>query len=384
MFSNIKEALNYIESKRVKRTFKQFSEIINKYNFNVKQKNMIHIAGTNGKGSTTTFIKNILLQHGYRVGTFTSPYMIVHNDRICINNEMISDQDLLRIINELVEIIEKENLSMFEIDVLIMLRYFDEQALDYRIIETGIGGLNDKTNVIDSVCSVITNIGFDHQFMLGNSLSEIAFQKAGIIKNHKPCYTSENREEVLDVFRKCGRDSELNQVVIDKKDTYPYSFSYLNHEYHLSNCGSYQVNNATLAIAVCNDLIKLNPQLVQEALDGFKWPGRFEKFGKIYLDGAHNIDGIKALIKTINDQKINDLVIIFSALGDKDINEMLELLQGYDVIQASFEDERLEIIARDFKDVLVDVEDKYENIIFTGSLHFISAVRNHLIHRINE
>ena len=113
MFNDIKEALDYIESKRVKRTFEQFQEIVTKYGFNVKQKNMIHIAGTNGKGSTVNFIKEILMKHGYTVGTFTSPYMIVHNDRICVNGKMISDDKLLKIINELEDIIKKENLSMF-------------------------------------------------------------------------------------------------------------------------------------------------------------------------------------------------------------------------------------------------------------------------------
>lgn len=139
MFNDIKSALVYIESKRTKRTLEQFKETIKKYGFNIYQKNIIHIAGTNGKGSTTNFIKDIMVEHGYRVGTFTSPYLICHNDRICINGEMISDERLLMIINSLVEIIESEQLSMFEIDILIMLRYFDEEELDYRIIETGIG-----------------------------------------------------------------------------------------------------------------------------------------------------------------------------------------------------------------------------------------------------
>lgn len=118
--------------------------------------------------------------------------------------------------------------------------------------------------------------------------------------------------------------------------------------------------------------------MVQVALDDFSWPGRFERFGNIYLDGAHNIDGILALIQTLKDQKLEDVVIVFSALGDKDISEMLELLKDYPIIQASFEDERLKSDALDFKDVLVQVEKKYKNIVVTGSLHFISAVRKYL------
>lgn len=380
MFNDIKEAIEYIESKRTKRTFKQFQEIVNKYDFNVHQKNMIHIAGTNGKGSTTNFIKEILMKHGFTVGTFTSPYMIVHNDRICINGEMISDYQLLKIINELVEIIETERLSMFEIDVLIMLRYFDEQNLDYRIIETGIGGLHDKTNVIDSISSVITNIGYDHQFMLGDTLEEIALQKAGIIKTCKPCYTTKQSAKIIDVFEQVckNKGSQLHVVEVDDVSDYPYYFNCLNHVYKLVDCGSYQVKNAMLAITVCNDLIELDSKLVQEALEHFKWPGRFERFANIYLDGAHNIDGILALLQTLKDQRLEDVVIIFSALGDKDIDKMLELLKDYPVVQASFEDERLKSKAPDFKDVLNQVQGKYKNIIVTGSLHFISAVRKYL------
>lgn len=383
MFSDIKTALAYIESRRAKRTLQQFKETIDKYGFNVHQKNMIHIAGTNGKGSTTNFIKEILMKHGYRVGTFTSPYLICHNDRICINGQMISDEELLRIINSLYEIIEAEKLSMFEIDTLIMLVYFNEQKLDYRIIETGIGGLNDKTNVIDSICSVITNIGYDHQFMLGNSLEEIAMHKAGIIKSGNPCFTSEENESLVDLFKQVcdNKNCQLEVVKTKVNGIYPYSFECHNEQYHLSNCGSYQVKNAALAITVCASLTELQPHLVQVALDEFRWPGRFERFGNIYLDGAHNINGVEALLQTITDQKLEDVVIVFSALGDKDIEEMLMLLQKYPLIMASFDDERLNLEGEDFRSVLTRVKNEYQNVVVTGSLHFISAVRKYLMEK---
>ena len=380
MFNDIKSALVYIESKRTKRTLEQFKETIKKYGFNIYQKNIIHIAGTNGKGSTTNFIKDIMVEHGYRVGTFTSPYLICHNDRICINGEMISDERLLMIINSLVEIIESEQLSMFEIDILIMLRYFDEEELDYRIIETGIGGLNDKTNVIDSVCSVITNIGYDHQFMLGDTLAQIAHHKAGIIKPEQTCFTSEINNDLIDIFKAAAeiKNSQVVSVEIDCDYRYPYHFSCLGYDYQLSNCGSYQVANATLAINVCDYLIELDHSLVQRALDGFSWPGRFEKFGKIYLDGAHNIDGIKALIKTLHDQQIKKALVIFSALGDKDIEQMEALLSEYPLIQATFADERLQLEGIDFKEAIKNNIDLYDHLIITGSLHFISTVRKYL------
>lgn len=380
MFNDIQSAINYIESRRVKRTFEQFQDIVYRYKFNVSQKNMIHVAGTNGKGSTVNYIKEILMSHGYTVGTFTSPYMIVHNDRICVNGKMIDDDKLLLIINELTEIIEKENLSMFEIDVLIMLRYFDELDLDYRIIETGIGGLYDKTNVIDSICSVITNIGYDHQFMLGDSLDEIAKHKAGIIKLNKPCFTTENNQELIQIFKQVCKEKN-SQLHLCSTNSFndPITFSYLSNNYQLSSGGSYQVNNALLAINVCDYLIDLDANLVQSALDNFCFPGRFEKIGNIYLDGAHNVDGIMALKQTLYDQKINDVAIIFCALGDKDEVKMLKLLDDYPIYLASFEDERLNSTALNYQLVLEQIIDKYQNIVFTGSLHFISEVRKYLL-----
>ena len=331
MFRDIESALKYIESRRVKRSLKQFKETIEKYGFNVHQKNMVHIAGTNGKGSTTNFIKNILIEHGYRVGTFTSPYLICHNDRICINGKMIDDEKLLEIINSLLEMIDNEQLSMFEIDTLIMLCYFNEVDLDFRIIETGIGGLNDKTNVIDSVCSAITNIGYDHQFMLGDTLEQIAYHKAGIIKENQICFTGETNDELVKIFETAAqiKNSYVVKTVVESDYQYPYTFSCLGHSYHLSNCGSYQ--------------------------------------------------GIKALVKTLHDQRIKNPLIIFSALGDKDIDKMKSLLSDYPLIQATFLDERLQLHGTDFKEVIQDNLKQYDNLIITGSLHFISIVRKYIL-----
>lgn len=367
MFKTIEEALHYIESKRTKRTFQQFEETIKRYSFNIHQKNMIHIAGTNGKGSTVNYVKEILMKHGYRVGTFTSPYMIVHNDRICINGVPISDKELLSLINELYDIIESEQLSMFEIDILIMLKYFDKEELEYRIIETGIGGKNDKTNVIDSIISAITNIGYDHQFMLGDTLEEIADHKAGIIKGNQIFLTTEINSEIVSLFKE----------VCDQKDTKMEVVEPLT-EYHLNTLASYQRNNAALAIAIAKHCITLEPSKVQLALSSFLWPGRFEQFGNMYLDGAHNIDGIRALVQTIKDSHFKNVGIIFSALGDKDINEMLSLLKEYPVIEASFDDERSLSKGVLFQEALTQAK-QYDTIIVTGSLHFISAVRNYLV-----
>lgn len=380
MFDNIKEAITYIESKRTKRTFLDFKRIIEKYKFNTNLKNVIHVAGTNGKGSTTILMRDLLMKHGYSVGTFTSPYIINHNERISVNGQSISDQKLLQIINELYEMIEIENLSMFEIDVCIMLHYFNELKLDYHIIECGIGGLTDKTNVINSQVAVITSIGYDHQFMLGNTLLEIAQHKAGIIKKRKPLFTTEQDQDVIALFQKeCDiKKSDLHLVDVIKSKEYPYHILFKGKDYTLCQPG-YQVNNFTLALHVVDYLITIDDNLIQDIIDHFYWPCRFEKIGHIYLDGAHNIDGIRSLVQTLNEQKIKDVGIVFSALNDKDIDDMLQLLKDYDVIFACFDDERSNQNHVCFQDAIQQMATKHRNVVVTGSLHFVSTVRKYVL-----
>lgn len=380
MFKNIKDALAFIESQRVKRSFGEFKDIVEKYNFNVNLKNVIHVAGTNGKGSTVTFIKDLLMKQGYHVGTFTSPYIIQHNERIAVDGKPITDDDLLRLINLLYPIIEKEHLSMFEIDTLIMLTYFNELDLDFHVIECGIGGLNDKTNVIKSKVAVITNIGYDHQFMLGNTLLEIAFHKVGIVKEGMPLFTTEKNKEILDFFKKtCGeKKSAFYEVKSDSNHHYPYKISFDNQEYTLA-LPSYQVDNLLLSLHVVSYFTKLKKEDIQEVIHDFKWPCRFEKVGDFCLDGAHNINGIQALVQTIQERDLEDVGIVFSSLVDKEGTKMLDLLKDYDLVFASFDDERSQDGHLDFQEALSLMKEKHKNVIVTGSLHFVSTVRKYLL-----
>lgn len=380
MFDNIKDAITYIEAKRTKRTFLDFQELIKKYNFDIHLKNVIHVAGTNGKGSTTIFMRDLLMQHGYQVGTFTSPYIINHNERISVNGQPITDQKLLQIINDLYDMIEKENLSMFEIDVCIMLYYFHDLNLDYHIIECGIGGLTDKTNIIDSEIAVITNIGYDHQFMLGNTLLDIAKHKAGIIKNKKTLFTTENNQDIIDFFKQqCSvKNSQLHVIEVPDQKHYPYHITFKNKEFILHQPG-YQVSNFLLALYTVDYIIDFNESIIQSVIDDFYWPCRFEKIGHLYLDGAHNINGIQALLKTLKEQKIDDVGIVFSALNDKDINEMLDLLEGYDIILACFDDDRSDQNHLCFQDAIELMKEKHKNVVITGSLHFVSTVRKYVL-----
>ena len=397
MFDNIVDAIAYIESKRSKRTIEQFKKTLEKCKVSVKQKNMIHIAGTNGKGSTVNYLRSILNAHGYKVGTFTSPYLICHNDRIRVDDCPISDEDLLRYINQYYDVIEEDGLSMFEIDVLIMLSYFDSLNLDYRIIETGIGGLKDKTNVIEPILSAITNIGMDHMEMLGDDILDIMNEKKGIIKKGNMFVTSESSGTLLAHLQEyCDAMDAMMYVVPEYQVmSYPFKFQYKNMSFVLENQGIYQVTNARLALTIASKLIVLNPKATVEAIESANWKGRYEtlKYHDIYIDidGAHNVPGIVALLQTIKVKKEKNVAIIFSSLKDKATDKMLSLMQnaGHTVYLTSFEDDRALdlslyhskdnlIVVNDFKQALKTAYLKKQHIVVTGSLHFISKVRSYL------
>lgn len=380
MFKTIDEALNFIESQRMKRSFKEFQEIIKRYHLPVDLKNVIHVAGTNGKGSTVTFIKDLLVKQGYHVGMFTSPYIIKHNERISVDGKPIPDEELLRLVNDLYPIIEKEHLSMFEIDTIIMLNYFHELDLDYHVIECGIGGLNDKTNVIQSQVAVISNIGYDHQFMLGDTLLEIASHKVGIVKEGVPLFTTEQNKEILSYFKDyCTKhQSTFYPLQVEKQYQYPYHLHFHQKKYVL-HLPTYQVSNLTLALNVVDYLCDLNDEDIQAVIDDFKWPCRFEQFGHLYLDGAHNISGIEALIQTIKERKLEDVGIVFSALMDKDCHKMLDMLKEFDVVIADFDDERSQGGHIPYQKAIEIMKAKHQNIVVTGSLHFVSTVRKYVI-----
>ena len=397
MFDNVNDAIAYIESKRSKRTIEQFKKTLDKCNINVKQKNMIHIAGTNGKGSTVNYLRSILNAHGYKVGTFTSPYLVCHNDRIRVDDMPISDDDLLKYINNYYDVIEEDGLSMFEIDVLIMLTYFDSLDLDYRIIETGIGGLRDKTNVIEPILSVITNVGMDHMELLGEDVFEILNEKMGIIKEGHMFVTSESNGVLLSRLQDyCDLKGAMMYVVPEYQVmSYPFQFFYRDMSFTLENQGIYQVANARLALTIASKLIVLNSSVTQKAVENACWKGRFETLKyhdvDVDIDGAHNVPGIMALLQTLKIKKNKDVAIIFSSLKDKATDEMLSLMldEGHTVYLTSFNDDRALdlsmyqskgnlIVVNDFKEALKSAYLKKEHLVVTGSLHFISYVRKYL------
>lgn len=350
----------------------------------------IHIAGTNGKGSTTDYIRSILQSAGYKVATFTSPYLIVHNDRIRINNQNISDENLVDIANRYEHFFDE--LSMFEIDMLIACVYFSEQQVDYGIIEVGMGGRLDATNILFPQLSVITNIGLDHMEYLGDTVELIAHEKAGIIKESVDCITASKDETCIKVFEKeCQiKNSHLIQIspITNIHLNEEVSFDYQGQHYQLSSLATYQCDNAACAIEVCKRL-NVESSAIHEGLYNTLWKGRFEcvsKHPRVYIDGAHNVAGIDALVESAI--FLNDPIIIFSALKDKKSDLMIEKLLelSKDLIVCEFDFYRAQsakllakqypvIVMNDYQAAIQWALAQQRDVLICGSLYFISLVR---------
>ena len=372
---------------------------------------IIHVTGTNGKGSTIAFMRELFVVHGKKVGTFTSPHIISIHDRICINGQPIADEDFIRIANQVKEM-EKtllethDHLSFFELLTLIALLYFKEQEVDLVLLEVGIGGLLDTTNVVTGEIAVITSIGLDHQETLGDSLEEIADQKAGIFKSGKKAVIaklspeaelvcqSKARELDVDLYQ-TGQDFTLNAGDFSSKLA---SFSRLE----ISLEGAYQQENAALALQtfllfMASGGERVEEELVRQALKETLWAGRLERIRPhIYLDGAHNLPALSRLVEFIQEkiQQGFQVQILFGALKRKDYQGMLGYLTeqlpqvelkvtGFDY-QGSLEESdvsgyKLVDSYRDFISEFEENANDQDLLFVTGSLYFISEVRASLV-----
>ena len=322
---------------------------MNKYNNFEKEMKFIHIAGTNGKGSCTEIISNILLKQGYKIGKFLSPHLIRYNERISINRKEISDEEMINLIEELKPIMnsynEKENanITLFELETMMALLYFYRNKVDFVVLETGLGGLYDSTNIITKpLVSIITSIGYDHMRILGNSLQEIAFQKAGIIKNNSHTVIFEQQPDIDNVFiSQCKNKNNILHIV-RKNDITNYSFD-ANYQYFdykditqlcINLKGKIQIHNACLcieAMKILNDIgYIVSKTSIQEGLKTVIHKGRMEQLNNnpiIIYDGAHNEPAMKNLQDMVNDYYKNmKRMYIISILKRKDYDKMLQLV----------------------------------------------------------
>ncbi|EOT44832.1 bifunctional folylpolyglutamate synthase/dihydrofolate synthase [Enterococcus columbae] len=393
----------------------------------------IHIAGTNGKGSTVSYLKSFLMELGLTVGTFTSPYIESFNERMMINGQPIPAEKLVSLTQKVQAIVEKldnnEHLAgatEFEIITAMGFLYFYEEQVDIAVIEVGLGGLLDCTNVITPILTGITTIGLDHQDILGESLAEIAFQKAGIIKRKVPLVTGVIDEESLVVINQIAKEkqatvwhygTDYQATYLHRKQPWGECFDYQDEEGMIKNLvtpllGHHQVENAAMAIRLFKVYCQLkkipfqNKWLIQGLAKTF-WPARMEKISDqplIILDGAHNLPAMHRLVENLQDFKDYHKYILFSALQTKDVFGMLDTLLALpntEIIVSSFEHpksitmteqieqyapEKLSVVSLwqfGLAEILENMQEQ-DMLLITGSLYFVSQVRQLLLNEIEN
>ena len=368
---------------------------------------IIHVTGTNGKGSTIAFMRELFVSHGKKVGTFTSPHIVSIHDRICINGEPISDDDFISLAEQVKTMEQRllethDQLSFFELLTLIALLYFKEQEVDLVLLEVGIGGLLDTTNIVTGEIAIITSIGLDHQETLGDSLVAIAEQKAGIFKPGKSAVIANLAQEAQLVCQRTATDLGVSLYQADqdfsfRNGNFSSSLADFNHLI-LGLEGAYQEENAALALQAFLLFMaqrdeKVDQEAVRAALQATKWAGRLEAVTEhIYLDGAHNLPALERLVEFIQEkiQQGYQPQILFGALKRKDYSGMLTYLTEHlpDVAlyvtsfdyQGSLEEQDFgdyTSIAsyRDFIDNFESSAGEQDLLFVTGSLYFISEVR---------
>ena len=375
----------------------------------------VHIVGTNGKGSTVNALQTIFSQAGYEVGTFTSPYIIDFKERISVNGQMISEEDLLSLVERVKPVVDRlpketehENATEFEIITVLMFLYFGQvHPVDIAFIEAGMGGLHDSTNLFSPLAVICPSIGLDHQAVLGNTHAEIAAEKAGVLKNGAPFIFATERDDVRAVFEKKAHEEgaktyELGKDFTAKGTSHSFDFAYEEQKLEnisLAMAGQHQVANASLAIMASlllqKDYPEVTPDLIKAALAHASWLGRTEfLMPNLMIDGAHNNESVKVLIDLLRSEYADkDIELLFAAIDTKPIDSMLAQFESVgDLTVTSFEypnSVKLDKYPDAYKQVS-DFQNWIEEhvtanndklYVITGSLYFISQVRKWLLER---
>ena len=373
----------------------------------------VHIVGTNGKGSTVNALQTIFSQAGYEVGTFTSPYIIDFKERISINGQMISEENLLGLVERVKPVVERlpketehENATEFEIITVLMFLYFGQvHPVDIAFIEAGMGGLHDSTNLFSPLVVICPSIGLDHQAVLGNTHAEIATEKAGVLKNGASFIYATDRPDVRDVFKQKANEEGSKTYELGKDFTAEgssHSFDFIYKEQRLEGialamAGQHQVANASLAIMASlllqKDYPKVTPELIKDALAHASWLGRTEfLMPNLMIDGAHNNESVKVLIDLLRSEYADkDIELLFAAIDTKPIDSMLAQLESVgDLTVTSFEYpnsvklDKYPVTYKQVSDFQTWIEEHVtanddKLYVITGSLYFISQVRKWIL-----
>lgn len=440
MIKTYDEAIDFIHGRAVWKktpTFDRIDLLLEKLGNPQKSIKGIHITGTNGKGSTTAYLRDLLMNSGIQVGTYTSPFITKFNERISVNGEMISDATLLDLVQQIEPWVDELDESQieggpteFEVITAMMFLYFAQHPVDLVIVEVGIGGLFDSTNVFTPVLSIITSVGFDHMHILGNTLTAIAQQKAAIMKPGVPViYGGHRQDEAGTVIAATAHQlqvpfwsfDDLKIIVNDSYGAWYEDFDWQLKDNILSKIqprllthlqtgmlGQYQIENASLAVLAYyylanKKLVVFNENILRKTIASTMWAGRFERLQQtptVVIDGAHNVAAVDGLSELFERKftNVSKITIIFAALADKEFAKMANKLASV---------ANVELIATEFagpgKRMVVDEHEVAaqmnqriktapnwqialknaktqaqpdELIVLTGSLYFVSEVRN--------
>jgi dihydrofolate synthase / folylpolyglutamate synthase len=422
------DALRYIEETHkfgIRLGLENISKLLEMLGNPQDNLNIIHIAGTNGKGSTCSFITKILQTSGYNVGLYTSPYLETFTERIRVNGYNIPEEEVASIVTLIktkIDEMVREGYSYpteFEIVTAMAFYYYNKQKVDYVVLEVGMGGRYDATNVINrSLVSVITPVSLDHIDALGDTIGKIAYEKAGIIKENGLVIIHPQEEEAQNVIREVCREKNAKYITVDTKnieilkstiESQIFNCEVLEKKYNnIEICliGEHQINNSIVALNVIEILkdkhnLKISDDDVLKGLNETRWPGRIEKIQDnpvFIIDGAHNEDGANSLAKSIDKHfKDKDITLIIGMLKDKDIDSVLQILiprcnkvitTTPDNPRALSPEELKEKIQRYNKQVIaldsiekavyyaLENSHKDEVIISAGSLYMIGTIRS--------
>jgi len=430
MFTTYEDAISWIHSRLrlgIKPGLKRMEWMMERLDHPERRIKSVHIGGTNGKGSTVTYLRSILEEAGYSVGTFTSPYFEQFNERISINGRPIKDEDIIKLANNIYPLSEELEASElggpteFEIITAMAMQYFGQiNPVDIVLFEVGLGGRFDSTNIIYPILSIITNIGLDHTAILGDTYEKIASEKAGIIKPGTAVVSGVKQKEAMEVIMHTANEMKAPLYILGskfylenhsstssgEKFTQKTPFSELPN-LEISMAGKHQIENASLAVMGAEILKRyfsflIENEHIRAGLKKAYWPGRFEILSQdpvVIIDGAHNEEGVTSLVSELenryHDKKIN---LIFAALADKKLDKMIMNLDRI-ANQITFVDfnypraaqaKDLFVISKnenkhydiDWKSTITkEISSLKENdiLVITGSLYFLSAIKPYLL-----
>ena len=381
-----------------------------------KKIKMFHVAGSNGKGSTSAFLASILMEYNYRVGLYTSPHFVRFNERIKINGKEIPDQFIASFIEQYDKLIDQFNLTFFEVTTAMAFSYFQANNVDYAVIETGLGGRLDATNVIEPLASVITSISLEHTHILGNTIKEITAEKAGIIKKGVPVFIGKLPFNAVDVIeKKCSESASELFKIVEYVNEKKHCFELYTDELELDDWttplrGDYQKYNAALAGLVISKILdesdsNIIERGIKDVVKNTGIQGRYEFYKKhpdIIFDSAHNPEGVRHFLDEFNKdiKKYSKKVLLFGAMRDKAVEIMLSMLKEYfdEIHVTTLNYDRacsikelneiagrisLSVIAENDPFELVDKFDKKNEksvLVVLGSMYLLGEIKSRLAH----